>query len=406
MGFFQPGATSFASESDQVKFTLIWRLSLIGVVVLSFLTTVFLFDPSNAKYTYLTGLSLCVFGVIFLAKTKNFQVMYVVYATIGSIVIQIDTNLTLDTPHLANYFWILLIVIMSVFGSNLKVALLYAVLNTIGVLYYANFTMAEHYEVMHSVPKVNGFAVGLEMACLALFISYIIYLFADLRIKAEQQLIEKNQKLEESYDLILSGNKEKTILVKEIHHRVKNNLQIIISLLRLQMTEVKNLEAKEHFSEAINRVMVMSSIHQKLYQEKDISKFNLEEYIVVLSSELKQFFTEEFPIEFKFDIDYDNIDLKTVVPLGLILNELLSNSFKYAFTSSETGIIEISIQDSSPGFRMKYSDNGKWKKNPDEDSGFGLELIDILTEQLNGTKEIIISELGTEYIFNFKPEQQ
>ncbi len=404
MGFLSPSYPKFASESDSVKFNLIWRLSIIGVGILALLTTVFFFDESSAKYTYLTGLCLCVFGVFYLAKTKNYHVLYLVYATVGSLVIQIDTNVTLDTPHLANYFWILLIVIMTVFGCNLKIALFFAVLNTLGVIYYANFTMAEHYEVMHSVSYINGFAVSLEMACLCLFISYIIYLFADLRIKAESQLLDKNAKLEESYDLILKGNKEKNILVKEIHHRVKNNLQIIISLLRLQMTEVRNLEAKEHFSEAINRVMVMSSIHQKLYQEKDITEFSLQDYVSELSQDLKMFFSEEFPIDFKINIDYENMDLKTVVPLGLILNELLSNSFKYAFEEMNKGHIEITITKISDGFEMTYSDNGHWKDNSKNESGFGLELIDILTEQLNGTKSLATNDSGTSYIFNFKPE--
>lgn len=404
MGIFNVTFEEFTSESDQVKFTLVWRLSLIGVCVLALLTTVFFFDPSNAKYTYLFGLSLCILCVLYLAKTRKFQVVYLIYATFGSLAIQIDSNLTLDTPHLANFFWILLIIIMTVFGSNLKIALIFAILNTLGVIYYANFTMAKHYEVMHTVPEVNGFAVGLEMACLCLFISYIIYQFANLRIKAERQLIEKNSKLEESYDLILAGNKEKTVLVKEIHHRVKNNLQIIISLLRLQMTEVKNLEAKEHFSEAINRVMVMSSIHQKLYQEKDITKFSLKEYIETLSSELKLFFCEEFPISFKIDVNYDKIDLKTVVPLGLILNELLSNSFKYAFSDLNDGEISMIIEENREGFSLKYKDNGLWKGNVLEDSGFGLELIDILTEQLNGSKELLKTKTGTTYKFQFKPD--
>ena len=220
-----------------------------------------------------------------------------------------------------------------------------------------------------------------------------------------QKLVqEKTLELAQANEILQNQNKEKEILIKEIHHRVKNNLQIIISLLRLQMTEVKNLEAKEHFSEAINRVMVMSSIHQKLYQEKDITKFSLKEYIEELSADLKMFFIEEFEISFKISVKYDSIDLKTVVPLGLILNELLSNSFKYAFIEKETGKISITIEKNLNGFSMIYSDNGKWKGISDENSGFGLELIDILTEQLNGSKNLKKETDETVYEFQFNPD--
>jgi len=211
-----------------------------------------------------------------------------------------------------------------------------------------------------------------------------------------------NKELEANNVLIQKRDAEKTILVKEIHHRVKNNLQIIISLLRLQMVELKGAESKKQFSEAINRVMVMSSIHQKLYQQKDIAQFKLSSFIEELSSELKLFFKEEFPVEIKINSEYEDIDLKTVVPVGLILNELLSNSFKYAFDGMDSGKIQIIGTEQENDFILNYSDNGIWKEPANENSGFGVELIEVLTEQLNGTKEFSVTDKGTEYKFTLK----
>ncbi|OIQ24344.1 MAG: hypothetical protein BM555_07210, partial [Crocinitomix sp. MedPE-SWsnd] len=91
-----------------------------------------------------------------------------------------------------------------------------------------------------------------------------------------------------------------------------------------------------------------------------------------------------------------------IVPIGLLLNELLSNSFKYAFEDKSEGIIKITIDGKGEFFELKFSDSGSWKENKKQDNGFGLELLDILTEQLNGTKEVSKTTEGTFYTFNLQ----
>jgi two-component system, sensor histidine kinase PdtaS len=402
MGLFTPNNIQHENEIEQAKFNLIWRLSIVAIVVLSLLTTVFFADASNAKYTYLIGLSFAVFGIVYLKITHKSKMIYVFYVAAGTILMQIDTNVTLDTPHLANYFWIMLVIMLALFGTTLRIAAIFLIINCIGIIYYSIFSIDAHYKAMNSISQTNSLAVGLELICIISTISYVIYLFVKTRDLSENKLKKTNSLLESNNAEILKRDEEKTVLVKEIHHRVKNNLQIIISLLRLQMMDIKNIEAKEHFSEAINRVMVMSSIHQKLYQDKNLTDFNLQEYIIELSDELKLFFKEEFPIEIEVGVDYQNIDLKTIVPIGLLLNELLSNSFKYAFEDKSEGIIKITIDGKGEFFELKFSDSGSWKENKKQDNGFGLELLDILTEQLNGTKEVSKTTEGTFYTFNLQ----
>ena len=402
MGILNPKNIQFSDETEQVKFNLIWQLSVIASIVLFIITTVFFFDPSNAKYTYLSGLLIAVFGLIYLRTTKNYFVLYIAYATLGSLILQIDSNLTLDTPHLANFFWVLLVTIMTVFGCNLRIASFFLIANLIGIVIYSQFSLNKHYEAMHGISNFNSLAIALELISIISIISYIVFLFVKTRKNAEDKLIAVNKELAAQNKEILKRDDEKTVLVKEIHHRVKNNLQIIISLLRLQMTEIRSSEAKTHFSEAINRVMVMSSIHQKLYQENNLTDFDLNNYVEELATELKNFFREDDDISINVNAHYHNIDIKTIVPVGLLLNELLSNSFKYAFQSVSKGVISIDITEKEGHFELKYADNGKWINKSKEENGFGLELIDILTEQLNGSKSIVTDENGTFYTFKLQ----
>jgi two-component sensor histidine kinase len=328
--------------------------------------------------------------------------MFFFYGVAGSLIINLSANLIIDALHYADFLWILLTIIFTFFGLGSRWGLFFLFLNLIGIAYFIFFTLEVNFEAINQISIGDKITLSIEMAACLSITSYVIYQFVKIRQTTELELIKKNIKLEESNTEIHKQNEEKTILVKEIHHRVKNNLQIIISLLRLQMTDINNVESKKHFSEAINRVMVMSSIHQKLYKEQELSKFSLVSYIDDLSSELKQFFLEEFPVEINIESDYRVIDLKTVVPLGLILNELLSNSFKYAFTGLESGEISILLKDKGDYFDLIYFDSGDWIEPNDESSGFGIELINTLSEQLNGTVEFRTEKEGTYYKFHLQ----
>ena len=146
----------------------------------------------------------------------------------------------------------------------------------------------------------------------------------------------------------------------------------------------------------------MSSIHQKLYQQDDLTNIDLGRYIEDLASELIDLFQAKSQVEIDVKCEYGQIDLKTIVPVGLLINELLSNSLKYAFEELDRGQIVLEIKDRDKGFELYYSDNGNWKTSGQEPSGFGLELIDILTEQLNGTKELRRDQHGTRYTFHLQ----
>ncbi len=198
--------------------------------------------------------------------------------------------------------------------------------------------------------------------------------------------------------------KEKEHLLKEIHHRVKNNLQIISSLLNLQSDSATDEKFLAMIRESKNRIMSMALIHEMLYVTKNLSHINIYNYITKLCNSVYQSFqTKESSIEFDYDID-ENIyfEIDNMIPIGLILNEILSNSFKYAFPDKK-GVIHIYFQKKDDHYCMIAKDNGVGipkNFNVAESKTLGSQLIYILAEQLDG-KLSVESSKGTKYTLKF-----
>ncbi len=191
---------------------------------------------------------------------------------------------------------------------------------------------------------------------------------------------------------IRSALEEKTILLKEVHHRVKNNLQIIVSLLNLQSRYIKDEPTLAAIRESQNRVKAMALVHEKLYRAEDIAHIDLNDYIKFLGTGLFQFYdAKSRGIQFRRDISGVGVDINTAIPLGLIINELISNSLKYAFPEGRTGEVCISVQSSNHDVTVLFRDNGvgipgdfDWRNTP----SLGLRLVNSLVDQLNGTIEL------------------
>jgi two-component sensor histidine kinase len=198
----------------------------------------------------------------------------------------------------------------------------------------------------------------------------------------EQRVIERTQQL----NALL---KEKDVLLREIHHRVKNNLQIITSLLNLQSRYVKDEPTLAAIRESQNRVKAMALVHEKLYQAENIAQINLDDYTRFLGTGLIQFYgVKSRGITFTTDIGDINVDINMAIPLGLIINELISNSLKYAFPDREKGEIFISVRKENHTLSVLVKDDGigipadlDWRNT----ESLGLRLVISLVEQLNGS---------------------
>jgi len=201
-----------------------------------------------------------------------------------------------------------------------------------------------------------------------------------------------NNELEIKNKEIAKQNAEREVLLKEIHHRVKNNLQIISSLLSMQTRGLKDDKMKDAMKESQSRVKTMSLIHEKLYQYENLSKINMQEYIQQLSEFLTQTYRLDKNIKINIDAADINLDIDTALPLGLITNELLSNSLKYAFVNQDEGEINISFSQLESGaFKLLVTDSGVGlDENLDIDAtkSLGLKLVRTLTRQINGELRI------------------
>ena len=206
-------------------------------------------------------------------------------------------------------------------------------------------------------------------------------------------------------DKIKASLLEKETLLKEIHHRVKNNLQIISSLLRLQSRQISEPIALAAFKESQNRVQAMALIHEKLYQSSNLAKIDFEEYIKTLVQELfRSYEAHKRTITFTVKVNQLSLAIALATPFGLIINELVSNSLKYAFPETLGGHIFIGLQEPIRGqFIMSISDNGiGLPKDLDfrHTSSLGLQLVCRLIKQLNGTIELDRSQ-GTKFEIMF-----
>ena len=186
---------------------------------------------------------------------------------------------------------------------------------------------------------------------------------------------------------------EKEILLKEIHHRVKNNLQIISGILYLQAYSLTDNKILKLFKDCQNRIHSMALVHEHLYKSESLATINVKKYVSQLIDKIQHSFTSSsLTLEIIFDIDNLEFSIDTAIPCGLIINEIITNSMKYGFPDRDEGEISISIKktkfnqvsmilkDSGIGFPKDFSIN--------EDQGLGTQLITTLTEQLHGVIEM------------------
>jgi two-component sensor histidine kinase/ligand-binding sensor domain-containing protein len=267
----------------------------------------------------------------------------------------------------------------------------------------------------HSESKIVSFPFEIKtpfylsfwfFVCSIIIIIYVYYLLNNLRKSKAKRDLEALEKIisERTYE-IQKQSEEKEILLKEIHHRVKNNLQVINSLINIQSSYVEDEKSLSIFEECKNRIRTISLIHEKLYKSYDFKKINFNDYLVLLIQDLVKSYNVDKQIELKTDLQIEYFNLNTIVPLGLLLNEIISNSLKYAFNNVEKGIISISLKEKGFNqFELIIGDNGKGyegEPNKPNKSTLGLELIRILTDQLDG-HIIKLNSQGTVYKLDFK----
>ncbi len=245
------------------------------------------------------------------------------------------------------------------------------------------------------IPVIIGFII---VILLFLPFSFAVLIFTYYRTIRKRDLIENH---------LHNSLREKEVMLTEIHHRVKNNLQVIISLINLQIMGKDSELNNEALKTIEQRIKSMAIVHEKLYQSDNYADIDFRELLDSLVRESKYAFSETIKnINITINIDKISIGLNHAIPCALIINELLTNSFKHAFHNRDDGeiVISASTNPESGEVHFKYKDNGPgFDREKHAKTGIGLTIATALANQLSG-ELIINSDRGASYILSFQPE--
>lgn len=254
----------------------------------------------------------------------------------------------------------------------------------------------------------SSFITAIVIAALitGLLVMVLFGLYRNFRNKqrVNSQLEALNADLAGKNSQLDKRNAENELLLKEIHHRVKNNLEVVSSLLALQSAQINDPDVQKAMQSSQSRVQSMGILHQKLYQSEHLAFVEMRQYFVSLSENILNTYNETDRITVDCPMNEIELDVDTAIPVGLIVNELLTNSLKYAFPGGQLGRVLLSLEDLGRDMlQLRISDNGigKAMNVKPQGTGFGTQLVSLLTRQLEGTLQQDIAN-GTVISIQFK----
>lgn len=381
-----PPGIQTSDIAHQAKYILAYRMSLFLAMTISILD-VFLFLYFNIL-TALIALAalICVIWAIFrIRKTGMYYIPTLIFSLLGMLSCEATLYFISDQPHIVDIAWMVINILFAFLVLGERWGTIIALVHGVSLSVFYTFFLADQVALLKELSPEQIYSTSINVFLSFLIISYLSWQNIKTNDLAKKHLNFAQDVLQDQYNIIVKQNEEKTVMLKEIHHRVKNNLQIITSLLRLQARELENPEAIAKFKDATHRVIAMSMIHEKMYQSDHLSTLHMKEYLHDLSSDLVTSYQSGYPVKLEIECDVDSIGLRSIVPLALILNELISNSLKYAFDEYDNCLISISfMRHGNDQCKLTYKDSGTWKAPARKDS-FGLDLIESLTDQLEGS---------------------
>jgi|SRR5690554_1270157 len=258
------------------------------------------------------------------------------------------------------------------------------------------------------ISKVDYFSSSFFIWSLLIFISIligfiIVYYWNRILKKILKRKKQTEYELKKLLVEVKKSDEDKKVLLQEIHHRVKNNLQIISSMLKMHADTIDDKDTSLALKDAVDRIQSIALVHDKIYRSPSIAEVNLTDYITTLLKDIRSQYPNETKVEMIINSSPINISMNSLVPLALIINELISNSFKHAFDNQDQPKVTVNVNwyEEKKCLELVYMDNGIWKKSNKSDY-FGTSLIDIFTEQIDGTYTLNSKEDGTTYVFKFK----
>lgn len=401
---FTPPKFYFENLFEEANYIITYRFLLFLTIALSLLGVTFIISSKPANYILTFAAAIfSYYSLLYIKKKGKYKKTAYIVTILYAIIIELSLFLIPQNPHIIEGLWMVNNIFFAFLAVGKRSGIVIAVIHGI--------SMSTHYLLIFEnksdfLPYYDYQLSEIIGICINIFAAFSVLLyFSHETIKtnkrASDQLKASANELQKQLETIHHQNQEKSVLLKEIHHRVKNNLQLIISLLRLQSREIKDETAIAQFNEAINRIIAISLVHEKMYQSEDLSRLNLETYFKDISNDLLISTLMSGKVQVNIDFHVDKLRLKPIVPLALIFNELLSNSIKHNVDNSNLLTIQVSLLQNNANYLVfEYSDNGEWK-TPMNPNSFGLELIEALVQQING-KILFKTEPYTKYTIQFQ----
>lgn len=351
------------------------------------------FSVFTVTVSWLMGLMF----LFYLKHSKNIKIASIFLSVV--ILILAVTNLLFNESilHIGYPYWLCMLLLFVVFNLGIYWGIGFGIIGSAAYVLYRQFEMYHAMELVHFDPNIHLVTFIIEVTLTTFLILYLIQLYLLTSRNSEVALKDQYNILKAKNKLIEDQHAEKTIMLKEIHHRVKNNLQVVNSILRLQSHEIKDPAAQEVFELSQKRIHAMALIHERLYTLDKMSYSITASYLKLLIKDLIALYQNNQQIVIEIDVQDGIVPQNNIVPFGLILTELVSNSLKHGIESS--GKISIKSVKTAAHVHLTFRDNGKGF-NSNLEKGFGLELIESLTEQLDGSVDYTNEPQGG-VIFSF-----
>jgi len=332
-------------------------------------------------------------NILFFYLHKKILRSYVIASVLGYITLLFICSYSGGVNSPAISFFVLIIF----FGYLIKKIhgniWLITVMVTVIVFYILNISS---FELANEINEENIAEFNL------LFLFFLIILLGGV---FGRMMNKTNEKIKKAKLEIVKKNDEKTVMLKEIHHRVKNNLQVVNSLLRIQARSIVNEKVKMMFKVAQSRVIAMARLHEKIYNTKDLKNIDVAEHFKLLVSDLISSNNLDKDISSKLSIEPIEMSIDTLLPLSLIVNELISNSLKHAFNSVDKGEVKVELMlQENTQCKLIVSDDGNGVDKDilsEANNSTGITLIKTFTRQLNGTITTLENINGARFELTF-----
>jgi two-component sensor histidine kinase len=382
------------------RFVNLFSLITLAGLVIGFTNVIFL----GVNYPFFTEsfLFICaVFTLILNKKQKYTGAIYLFLISVNAAIFYVNEYYDVSSGAFLFYFpLILCVALLHNPGSGILRTISYF---AVSALFIAASLFFDYPAIKNNViGDANNHLLFIYNLSFGIILSILmVIMFINLINKQNLELIDSLGKEKINQENLSLSLHEKEILLKEIHHRVKNNLSVISSLLNLQINNATQSESRQLLTDARNRVLSMSLVHQKLYKDKDFNKINFDNYVVELTRDLLNATPLRDVIKLNHSLEYCEMDISRAIPLGLIVNEIITNSIKHAFIPGQ-GNAQINIElKKNRDIYLRISDNGpgfNYNLNKNSTASLGLSLIESLVEQIDG-KVSYSSINGSHYEF-------